>query len=65
MYQGHHSDGSSIQNHSAGAHYPYVIGKQNGQELPWFVLSPNGSQSWFSTAGAALKYAESAAAVYK
>ncbi|PPE71492.1 hypothetical protein IS481_12140 [Caldimonas thermodepolymerans] len=25
MYQGHHPDGSSIQKHSAGSHYPYVV----------------------------------------
>lgn len=25
MYQGHLADGSSVQRHSAGAHYPFVI----------------------------------------
>jgi len=32
MYQGHHSDGSSVQKHSAGSHYPFVVGKQGGQD---------------------------------
>lgn len=26
MYEGHHSDGSGVQKHSAGGLYPYVIG---------------------------------------
>lgn len=41
-YQGHHSDGSSIQKHSAGSHYPYIVGKQEGQTKPWFVMAPSG-----------------------
>lgn len=24
-YQGHHNDGSSIQKHSAGSHYPLIV----------------------------------------
>ena len=41
-YQGHLPDGSSIQRHSAGTHYPYVVGKQEGQRRPWFVMEPSG-----------------------
>jgi hypothetical protein len=63
-YQGHHSDGSSIQRHSAGSHYPYVVGKQEGVELPWFVLSPAGATNTFATGTAAFKFAESAARLY-
>lgn len=42
MYQGHHSDGSSIQRHSAGAWYPYVIGMQDHPQGGWFVMHPSG-----------------------
>ena len=41
-YQGHLPDGSSIQRHSAGTHYPYVVGKQEGQRRAWFVMEPSG-----------------------
>jgi hypothetical protein len=64
MYQGHHKDGSSIQNHSAGAHYPYVIGKYERPELSWFVLAPNGDQAEFQTGNAAVRFAEAAAPLY-
>ena len=42
-YQGHMPDGSSIQRHSAGTHYPFVVGKQEGQLRPWFVMDPSGT----------------------
>lgn len=64
MYQGHHADGSSVQKHSAGSHYPYVIGKAHGGEQPWFVLAPNGAQANFTTGKAAVAYAENAAKLY-
>lgn len=41
-YQGHLPDGSSIQRHSAGTHYPFIVGKQEGQRRPWFVMDPSG-----------------------
>lgn len=41
-YQGHLPDGSSIQRHSAGTHYPFIVGKQEGQLRPWFVMDPSG-----------------------
>lgn len=42
-YQGHMPDGSSVQRHSAGSHYPYVVGaKQTEEGLRWFVLTPDG-----------------------
>lgn len=41
-YQGHLPDGSSIQRHSAGTHYPFIVGKQEGQRRPWFVMEPSG-----------------------
>lgn len=40
MYQGHCADGSSVQKHSAGDAYPYVIGYTDGGG--YYVLSPNG-----------------------
>jgi hypothetical protein len=41
MYQGHLSDGSSIQKHSAGALYPYVIGFR-GLALVPELIHPTG-----------------------
>lgn len=64
MYQGHCNDGSSIQQHSAGSHYPYVIGKTHGGEQPWFVLSPNGDSVKFTSGDAAVAFAENAAKIY-
>ena len=63
MYQGHHSDGSSIQRHSAGSHYPYIVGKQEGQGLkPWFVMAPSGVIVWrHYTAEKAFTHAEALA----
>jgi hypothetical protein len=40
MYQGHLADGSSVQNHSAGPVYPYVIGFTDA--AGYYVLCPNG-----------------------
>lgn len=41
MYQGHHPDGSSVQRHSAGDLYPYVVAcKQQGDSLAWFLIGP-------------------------
>ena len=39
QYQGHHSDGSGIQSHSAGPLYPYVIGVRERQVDGAFVRS--------------------------
>lgn len=64
MYQGHHADGSSVQKHSAGSHYPYVIGKTHGGERPWFVLSPNGETIRFTLGDDAVYFAENAAKAY-
>lgn len=64
-YQGHHQDGSSIQRHSAGSHYPYVVGKQEGQELPWFVLAPSGGIQRFALGSAAFNFADAAARCFK
>lgn len=63
-YQGHLNDGSSIQKHSAGGNYPYVIGKRERAELPWIVIAPNGEETCFSTGEAAYQYAERAGAFY-
>lgn len=43
MYQGHHQDGSSIQRHSAGTHYPYIVGMQEHPGGRWFVMAPSGN----------------------
>ncbi len=57
-YQGHHADGSSIQKHSAGGAYPYVLvlrdSQRPGAKFDWGVIGPkiNGikwlpsSQAW-------------------
>lgn len=45
MYQGHHQDGSSIQRHSAGSHYPFVVRIQEHAHMQegWAdVLHPHG-----------------------
>lgn len=43
QYQGHLSDGSSIQRHSAGGLYPYVIAaRQSGSKLEYGVVTPGG-----------------------
>lgn len=42
MYQGHHNDGSSIQRHSVGATYPYVLLMRNDRVS---MLHPDGSES--------------------
>ena len=41
MYQGHHADGSGIQNHSCGPIYPYVIGYT--ERGGYAVLTPPGA----------------------
>ena len=38
-YQGHHSDGSSVQKHSAGADYPFVV-YARGNVPHWEVIGP-------------------------
>jgi hypothetical protein len=64
MPLGHRSDGSSVQKHSAGSNYPYVVGKQEGAEQPWFVMAPNGSEARFTTGKVAYDYAIAAANIY-
>jgi len=40
---GHHPDGSGVQRHSCGSHYPFVVGIQDGRpEGKWFVMAPSG-----------------------
>ena len=47
-YQGHLADGSSIQKHSAGGLFPYILfGKQAGEKLLWGVMAPNGAEHMF------------------
>lgn len=60
MYQGHHQDGSSIQRHSAGSHYPYIVGKRESRG--WFVLHPNGTEECRSDGEDAYACAEQLAA---
>ena len=58
MYQGHLSDGSSVQKHSAGPLYPYVIfAKQSGEHLDWGVLEPSGEESIFKSYTGAAQFA--------
>lgn len=48
MYQGHLSDGSSVQKHSAGPLYPYVLAIKEYQFEPgvftrtWIAIGPGG-----------------------
>lgn len=50
QYQGHLSDGSSIQRHSAGGLYPYVIAaRQSGSKLEYGVVTPGGQYIWTGT----------------
>lgn len=46
MARGHHSDGSGVQKHSAGANYPFVPFVRGEQ---CFVLHPNGREELVST----------------
>lgn len=40
-YQGHMPDGSSIQRHSAGGLYPYVVyAQQCGNAMRWGYIAP-------------------------
>lgn len=46
MYQGHHQDGSGVQKHSAGSHYPFIVRVQEHQDTGtgWAdVLKPGGT----------------------
>jgi hypothetical protein len=63
-YQGHHPDGSSIQRHSCGAQYPYVIGQRDRADQAWFVWAPDGTEVTFQTSHAAMSFACAAAKVY-
>lgn len=42
MYQGHHADGSSIQNHSVGSCYPYIVVAYIDRAE---VMAPDGSSA--------------------
>jgi hypothetical protein len=41
MYQGHMQDGSSIQRHSAGDLYPWVIYAQGADEISYGYINPD------------------------
>jgi hypothetical protein len=57
MYQGHQADGSSIQNHSCGSHYPFVVGAYHCGPKPHFVWSPKGDETRFDTGIEAIQWA--------
>lgn len=58
MYQGHMNDGSSVQKHSAGGLYPYIIyAKQCGNKLRYGVMKPNGDEVLLSTYEGAHEFA--------
>tara|TARA_R110000868_G_scaffold252398_1_gene509045 strand:- start:286 stop:573 length:288 start_codon:yes stop_codon:yes gene_type:complete len=43
----HHQDGSSVQKHSAGSHYPFIVGVQEhveGNTGYAYVLAPDGNE---------------------
>jgi hypothetical protein len=57
-YQGHCADGSSVQKHSAGPLYPYIIfAKQADGTLDWGVLEPSGEESIFKSYVGAVQFA--------
>lgn len=58
-YQGHNQDGSSVQNHSCGDVYPYVLGAQERPgSKPWgFVIAPDGFEYVFETLESAINAA--------
>ena len=66
-YQGHMPDGSSIQRHSAGGLYPYVIyARQSGESLRWGYIAPDGSEhlvadTYSGACDAAIAHRDSAA----
>ena len=56
-YQGHLADGSSVQKHSAGGIYPYVLfAQQAGEKLLYGLLSPSGHTELFETYDGALAW---------
>ncbi len=57
LYQGHQADGSSIQNHSCGSHYPFIIGSYHGGERKHFVWTPSGIEVRFKTGLEAIQWA--------
>lgn len=58
MYQGHLPDGSSVQRHSAGALYPYVIICRGGGELSWGFIGPDtDGEVWCCSSEAAYSVA--------
>lgn len=53
-YQGHMPDGSSIQRHSAGGAYPYVLvlrdSQRPGAKFDWGLIGPGiDDPLWFAT----------------
>lgn len=42
-YQGHLPDGSSVQAHSAGGLYPFVIYAQGADALTWGYIAPGAT----------------------
>lgn len=45
-YQGHLADGSSVQKHSAGGLYPFVLyAQETARGLAWGFISPSGFDS--------------------
>ena len=59
MYTGHLSDGSSIQKHSAGGLYPYIVYAQGADVLTWGVIAPGQSGYIVGTYDEAVAHASS------
>jgi hypothetical protein len=58
MYQGHMPDGSSIQRHSAGGIYPYVVFVKSTNGVSQYgVLEPAGEESLFNSYTGAVQFA--------
>jgi hypothetical protein len=58
-YQGHMNDGSSVQKHSAGGLYPYIIfAKDTSNGLRYGVMCPNSHESGLYEYDLAVELAE-------
>lgn len=63
-YQGHMPDGSSVQKHSAGPAYPFVVyGQETPEGLRFGVIGPGHTTSPILSCEDACLVAESAACV--
>ena len=64
-YQGHLPDGSSVQRHSAGGLYPYVVyAREVACATVWGVMTPDGREGLVGSYDDAVHKAEEMKAQY-